>query len=120
MKKKDDRKKKMHIEFEDIEEFLRDNGLDDVDNEISMDDFKEILLSMDLIGTKDENWDYFREDFFPEAEPKVELKKFEADYKEISENINNVIHMILQIMDNFCKNELNKKDGSLKEQLSRI
>ena len=28
MKKKDDRKKKMHIEFEDIEEFLVSKGLD--------------------------------------------------------------------------------------------
>ena len=75
---------------------------------------------MNLIGSKDENWDYFREEFFPEAEPKVELKKFESDFKEISEHINLVVDQILRMMDDFCKNELNKQYGSLKEQLSRI
>ena len=75
---------------------------------------------MNLIGSKDENWDYFREEFFPEAEPKVDRKKFEDDFKEISEHINLVVDQILRMMDDFCKDELNKKDGSLKEQLSRI
>mgnify|MGYP000985088206 CR=1 FL=1 len=81
---------------------------------------------MDLIGLKDENWDYFREDFFPDFDPKaedffpenelkVEFKKFTDDFKEINENISGVVYVILQMMDNFCKNELGKKDGSLKE-----
>ena len=55
--------------------------------EIAEEDFKLLLQEMSLIGKKDENWDYFREEFFPENEPKVELKKFETDFKEISEHI---------------------------------
>ena len=78
------------------------------ESEISVDDFKALLLEMSLIGTKDENWQYFREDFFPENEPKVELKKFETDYKEIFENIGQVVYAILEMLDGYCKNWANK------------
>ena len=118
MKRIDGGKRKMHIDWEDIEKFLKDNGV--VDDELSIEDFKTILLDFNLIGSKDENWDYFREDFFPEAEPNVELKKFQSDFEAIRENIVNIVTAILKMLDDFCKQELNKRDGSLKEQLTRI
>ena len=120
MKKLDDKKKKMDIAFEDIEEFLVTKGMDRDMSEISLEDFKALLLELSLIGNKDENWEYFREDFFPENEPKVELKKFETDYKEIFEHIGQVVGTIFEFLDGYCKNEINKRDGSLKDQLTMI
>ena len=110
----------MDIAFEDIEEFLVTKGMDRDMSEISLEDFKALLLELSLIGNKDENWEYFREDFFPENEPKVELKKFETDYKEIFEHIGQVVGTIFEFLDGYCKNEINKRDGSLKDQLTMI
>lgn len=75
--------------------------------------FKEILQEMDLIGSKDENWEYFREDFDDDNDGEISVDKFDDDFKEIAPHIEEVIKVVLQMMDNFCNEEFAPK--SLKD-----
>lgn len=45
-------------QFDEVKDFLKTKGLDDDDN-MPVESFKAFLYELDLIGSKDEGWDYF-------------------------------------------------------------
>lgn len=61
--------------YEDLNDYLEHNGLEEAGLPTSK--FKEMLLEMDIIGNKDENWDYFREEFDYDEDGLISSDKFE-------------------------------------------
>lgn len=51
---------------DDIHDYLATKLVDSETREMKIDDLKTLLIDMELVGSKDENWDYFKEDFDPE------------------------------------------------------
>jgi len=62
-------------EFDDIFNFLEANGMGA--DGLDVTSFQQILFELELIGPKNENWDYFADDFDPENEGYVPMEKFE-------------------------------------------
>lgn len=60
---------------------------------------------MGLIGVKDENWDYFKEDFDYDDDLNIPSDKFDEDFKTIQPHIEQVVFNVLQMMDQYCKDE---------------
>lgn len=88
-----------------MHEFLISKGLNPETNQIDIGTFKEMLRDMDLIGSQDENWAYFQEDFDADEEGSIAYEKFEEDYKVLIPHIEDLIHKIFGMMDSFCKKE---------------
>ena len=101
-------------EFEDIFNFLEANGMG-VDG-LNVKSFQQILFELELIGPKNENWDYFAEDFDPENEGYVQMETFESDKQQIYAHIEELIYSVFSMMDAYCKDEYQKR--SLKDELS--
>ena len=57
---------KMKDVDDDIHDYLATKLVDSETREMKIDDLKTLLIDMELVGSKDENWDYFKEDFDPE------------------------------------------------------
>ena len=125
MKIKDEGKKRMAVEWDDIHEYLTNNGLerssgtDDV--EMTKDAFRKLLFRMDLVDFEeakedeeleiadiDENWKYFEEEYFRYGEDTISEKAFASDFDEISEHIENVVTLVLKHLDDYCRKELAK------------
>ena len=51
-------KEQKQNQFDEVKDFLKTKGLDEDDN-MSVQNFKKLLFELDLIGSKDEGWDYF-------------------------------------------------------------
>lgn len=68
---------------QEVTDYLVTKGLDLASSEMKTEDLKNLLVEMELVGFKDENWDYFKEDFDPDGMGVVASDKFEEDIKEI-------------------------------------
>ena len=90
-------------DHEDFFDFLTEHGLDPDTKNMHVSAFKELLQEMDLVGTKNENWDYFSEDFDPDDEGFVSEERFEEDIKELLSHNEILVDSIFKYIGEYCQ-----------------
>ena len=67
----------------EIADYFNDKGLFDDQKRMDIEEFKDMLKDMSLIGLKGDGWIYFKEDFDPDGEGSVGAEKFTEDFQDI-------------------------------------
>ena len=100
-------------EFDDLAGFLEKKGMGP--DGISVRDLQEVLFELELIGSMNENWEYFAEELEVDDDQIVSIDKFEQEPQLHLHHVEELVFKVFDMMDGCCKNETSKK--SLKEEL---
>ena len=70
------------------------------------------------LESRNQGWKYFTDDFDPENVGSISLDKFEKDFSMVLKHIKQLVYIILNFIDDYCKREMSK--CSLKDELIKI